>query len=599
MNIELITNAELENLEGDVGHFTAHIHQHARYIDLNKCTGCGECETVCPVELPSGYDANLATRKASYKQYAQAVPGAYAIQKADNAPCRTGCPAGINVQGYVQMVKEGKYEEALKIIMEDLPLPGVLGRICPHECENGCRRSEVDAPVAIRDLKRLAADRFDPRDVKIECLPPRDEKVAIIGSGPAGLSAAYQLARMGIQSVIYEALPEAGGTLRVGIPDHRLPRRVLDQEIEVITNLGVEIKTGTPLGPDLTVDDLFEQGYRAVYLALGAHQGVSLRIPGEDAEGVRQGVDFLREVNLTGTAPVCKRVVVIGGGNVAIDVVRCAVRLGAEEVTILYRRTRQEMPAWEEEIHAAEAEGVKIEYLVAPQEVVVRAGKAVGLRCIRMELAEPDESGRRRPVAVEGSEYEIEVDQIVPAIGQRPDVSSIEKLPGLEFTSWQTLETDSVSYATSREGIFAGGDLKTGPSVAIAAIAAGREAAESIKRYLDGKDMVAGRDSSQVENPEFQPIPAREARQERVPMPELSVEKRVGNFAEVELGYDEKAGREEAERCLNCSYCCECNQCVSACQAEAVIHAETDKKRELEVGAVILSTGTGNFNTAQ
>jgi NADPH-dependent glutamate synthase beta subunit-like oxidoreductase len=276
-----LTNTELIKIDGDPGNFTAKIQQQPRFIDLAKCTSCGECEKVCPVDLPNEYDKGLSINKAAYKQYAQAIPGAYAIRKTDNAPCRLSCPAGLNVQGYVQMVKEGKHKEALEIIMEELPLPGVLGRICPHECEDACRRCDVDQPLAIRDLKRLAADKFDPRDIEIKCLPEREEKVAIIGSGPAGLSAAFHLAKKGIKSVIYEALPEAGGMLRVGIPDHRLPGEVLDREIELITNLGVGIKTDTPLGPDLTVDNLLDDGFKAVYLALGAHKGISLGIPGE------------------------------------------------------------------------------------------------------------------------------------------------------------------------------------------------------------------------------------------------------------------------------------------------------------------------------
>ena len=428
----------------------------------------------------------MINRKATYKQYAQAIPINYTIQKADKAPCRLACPAGINVQGYVQMVGQGKYAEALKIIMDDLPLPGVLGRICPHGCEDACRRCEVDQPVAIRELKRLAADQVDPRTIEIPMAEKRQERVAIIGSGPAGLSAAYHLARRGILSTIYEALPQAGGMLRVGIPDHRLPPEILDQEIEIITNMGVELKTNTPLGGDLTVDSLFDDGFKAVYLALGAHKGITLGVPGEDAEGVRQGVDFLREVNLTGKAPVGKHVAIIGGGNVAIDVSRSAVRLGAESVQIIYRRTRAEMPAWEEEIQAAETEGVELTYLAAPQEVIVDGGKVTGLRCIRMELGEPDSSGRRRPVPVPGSEYDLAVDQIIPAIGQRPDLSSIEDVDGLEFTRWSTTEVDPVTYATGRPGVFAGGDLQSGPWVAIGAIAAGKEAAESIERYLDG-----------------------------------------------------------------------------------------------------------------
>jgi len=335
-------------LDGEPGSFKARIRKRPRYIDLAKCTSCGECTKVCPVDLPDEYQENLATKKATYKQYAQAIPGAFAIEKGDKAPCRLACPGGLNVQGYVNMVKLGKYKEALEIIMQDLPLPGVLGRICPHGCEDACRRCEVDEPIAIRDLKRLAADRYDCRKIEIECAPPRKEKVAIIGSGPAGLSCAYHLARKGILSTIYEALPEAGGMLRVGIPDHRLPREILDQEIEVITNLGVEIKTNTALGPDLTVNDLLNDGYKAVYLALGAHQGIALGIPGEKTGGVRQGVDFLREVNLTGKTEVGQKVAIIGGGNVAIDVARAALRLGAGEVQIVYRRTRTEMPAWEE-----------------------------------------------------------------------------------------------------------------------------------------------------------------------------------------------------------------------------------------------------------
>jgi heterodisulfide reductase subunit A-like polyferredoxin len=596
LNIELLTNTELLDLKGEPGHFTAHIRQQPRFIDLLKCTSCGDCIKVCPVDLSNEYDEGLSDKKAAYKMYAQAIPGAFAIEKTDTAPCRLTCPAGLNVQGYVQMVKEGKYKEALKIIMEDLPLPGVLGRICPHECEDACRRCEVDEPVAIRDLKRLAADQFDPREIEIDCLPPREERVAIIGSGPAGLSAAYHLARKGVLSTIFEALPETGGMLRVGIPAHRLPREILDQEIELITNLGVEIKTNTPLGADLAIDDLLNDGYKAVYLALGAHKGIELGIPGEKAQGVRQGVDFLREVNLTGKSDVGENVAIIGGGNVAIDVSRSAVRLGAKEVSIIYRRTRAEMPAWEEEIIAAESEGVMITYLAAPQEVLTRDGSVVGLRCIRMELGEPDSSGRRRPVPIPGSEYDMEIDQLIPAIGQQPDLSAIENVADLKFTRWGTTEVDSITYATDYEGVFAGGDLQTGPSTAIAAIAAGSEAAESIFRYLEGQDMTKGREPVINENPVYRPIEDDETEIPRAKMPELPVEKRAGNFQEVELGYEESSGQTEAGRCLNCSYCSECLQCVDACLAEAVDHSQVRAEKEIEVGSVVLCTGSEPFD---
>jgi len=565
-------------------------------VDLAKCTSCSECANVCPVELPSEYDEGLALKKAAYKQYAQAIPGAFAIQKTDKAPCRLACPAGLNVQGYVQMVKQGKYQEALTIIMEDLPLPGVLGRICPHGCEDACRRCDVDDPVAIRDLKRLAADKFDCRQIQIDCPPPRPEKVAIIGSGPAGLSCAYHLAKKGILSTIYESLPEPGGMLRVGIPAHRLPREILNQEIEVITNLGVEIKVNSALGPDLSIDDLLNDGYRAVYLALGAHQGIELGIPGEKATGVRQGVEFLRELNLSGKVEVGDKIGIIGGGNVAIDVARAAVRMGAEEVNIIYRRTRHEMPAWEEEIQAAEDEGVRITYLSAPQEILTQDGKVVGLRCIRMELSEPDSSGRKRPIPVPGSEYDIAIDQLVPAIGQRPDLSALEDVTGLTFSRWGTTEVDSITYATEREGVFAGGDLQTGPWVAIGAIGAGKEAAESILRFIEGKDMAAGRDPIVYEDPRYRPVPENEPVMPRARMPELPLEKRQGNFKEVELGYQEAEGQAEAARCLNCGYCCECHQCVQACLADAIDHSQKDEILEIEVGSVVMCPGSKPFD---
>ncbi len=555
---------------------------------------------MCPVTLPNEYDQGLTNRKAIYKKYPQAIPGSFAIQKTDPAPCRLACPAHLNVQGYVQMVAQGKYEQALGIIMENLPLPGVLGRICPRPCEEACRRCEVDDPVAVRDLKRLAADQLDPREIPIHCDPKRVEKVAVIGSGPAGLAVAYHLARKGILSTIFEALPEPGGMLRVGIPDYRLPREILDREIEVITRLGVEIRTNTALGRDVTIDGLLKEEYQAVYLAMGAHQGMDLGIPGEDAQGVCQGVDFLREVNLKGSVKVGKRIAVIGGGNVAIDVSRSALRLGAEAVMIFYRRTRAEMPAWAEEIEAAETEGVRITYLSAPREVLMEDGQVKGLRCMRMELGEPDASGRRRPVPVPGSEYDIEIDQLITAIGQRPDLFALEGINGLHFSGWGTIEVDPMTWETGRKGVFAGGDLQTGPGVAIEAIAAGREAAESIVRYLDGREMVKGRNVPDKKS-EYRPVPQDQPPQSRAHMPTIPAEARIRDFSEVEAGYDPETGQREANRCLNCGYCCECYQCVTACKAGAVTletHAQRPETLTIKTGAVILAPGFQPFDPA-
>ncbi len=593
-NIELLTYSEVTNVSGYIGNFKVKVKKNARYVLDGVCTGCGECTSVCPVSLPSEWDEGLMMRKAVYRSFPQAVPITYTIDKKDRAPCVDTCPASLNVQGYVQMVKEGKFERALEIIMEDLPLPGILGRVCPHECEDACRRCDVDQPVAIRDLKRLAADQFDPREVKVTCLPERLEKVAIIGSGPAGLSAAYQLARKGFKSTIFEALPQAGGMLRVGIPEHRLPRQIIDQEIELITNLGVEIKTDTALGPDLTIDNLFEKGYKSVYLALGAHQGIELGVPGEEAEGVRQGVDFLREVNLTGKTQVGKKVGIIGGGNVAIDVARVAIRMGAEDVNIIYRRTRTEMPAFEDEIHAAEMEGVKITYLAAPEEICLADGRISALKCIRMELGEPDASGRRRPVPVEGSQYEIEIDQLIQAIGQRPNLTSIETSKSIGTTRWNTINVDQISYMTGMKGVFAGGDVETGADIAISAVAAGKEAAESIVRYLDGVDLFEGREqisSKEKAGRDYRSISSDEPKAGRLIMPELPVEEREGNFKEVELGYSVESGKKEAARCINCGDCCECMECVTACEANAIDHSTVTEEVEVDVGSIIVATG--------
>ncbi len=414
------------------------------------------------------------------------------------------------------------------------------------------------------------------------------------------MSCAYHLAKRGIKSTIFEALPKPGGMLRVGIPEHRLPRDVLDREIEVITNLGVEIKTNTRLGEDFQIDDLFKHGYKAVFLAIGAHKGIELGIPGEKAEGVRQGVDYLREVNLQGSSKTGKKVTVIGGGNVAIDVARAAVRLGAEEVTIVYRRTEKEMPALDSEVKAAKEEGVKFLFLAASQEILNEDGKVTGLRCIKMELGEPDSSGRRRPIPVPGSEFDLEVDQVIAAIGQRPDISCLEEVTGLDFTRWSTIETNSISYATNKEGIFAGGDCQTGPWVAIGAIAAGKEVAISIERYLNGEDLEASREPRKVdEDFRYRPIPENEQKRVRAKERELPVEERKGNFKEVELGLSEEEAQAEASRCINCSYCCECYQCVSACGAGAVTletHAQTKTEEVLDVGAVVLAPGFNAYD---
>ncbi|WP_449243896.1 FAD-dependent oxidoreductase [Desulfobacca acetoxidans] len=598
-DIEIITQAEVKKVEGEPGNFSVTLLQQPRYIDLEKCNACGDCAKVCPVEMPSAFDEGMGLRRAAYQHFPQAIPAQYAIKKFDRPPCVNACPANIKVQGYVQLIKVGKYEEAVRLIMDDLPLPGVLGRICPHPCESACRRQEIDEAIAICNLKRFAADQVDPASLTIPMIAKKKEKIAIIGSGPAGLSCAYQLARRGYQCTIFEALPVAGGMLRVGIPDYRLPKTVLDQEIAYIQRWGVEIKTNTALGADFSLDDLFKNGYKAVFLGLGCHMGGELGIPGEEAAGVIQGVDLLRQLALGQEPAIGKKVVVIGGGNVAFDVARSARRLGSE-VTILYRRTRTEMPANIEEIEEAECEDIDIQYLIAPQEVIVQDGVTVGLQCIRMELGESDVSGRRRPIPKPGTEFVVDCDMIVPAIGQRANLNGITGA-GIRTTRWGTIEADPITYMTSREGVFAAGDVHVGPWIAIGAVAGGKEAAESIDRFLRGRDLGAGRGLSEEAKTmqHWMDIPLDEEKHPRQGMPQLPHELCCTCFDEVKLGYTEEQARAEAARCLNCGGCSECMQCVAACQAGAIIHDQRPQLQELQVGAIILAPGYRPFDARQ
>ena len=593
-NIELLSCSELLEVEGEPGNFKARVLKHPRYVDLAKCTGCGECADVCPIELPSEFEQSLAARKAIFRPFAQAYPNAFAIEKRERPPCGLTCPAGTNVQGYVALTAKGQYEEALSLIKEKLPIPGVLGRVCPAPCELKCNRTLLEEPIAIRAIKRFVADTAKDESPLPE-IEEREEKIAIVGSGPAGLACAYHLRHEGYKVTIFEALPVAGGMLHVGIPEYRLPKDVLERDVEGIRRLGVEIRTNTPIGAELTIDDLFQQGYKAVFAAVGAHRSQRLGVPGENADGVIHGVDFLREISLGKEMKAKGKVAIIGGGDVAIDSARSALRLGAEEVTILYRRTRVEMPAREEEVEAAETEGVRIEYLVAPAEILTENGKVTGIRCTRMELGEPDASGRRRPIPIPGSEFDLKLDMVLPAIGQAPDVSFLEG-SDIRVTQRGTLEVDPVTLETSREGVFAGGDCQTGPSIAIEAVAAGAKAAESIIRYLNHQDLREGRVIEEREPSSVNFVPFGRTKEPRAKMPTIPIEERGSGFEEIELGFSEAAAVKEASRCLACGICSECMQCVAACKANAIDHAMQEETVELRVGAVILSSGFDEFD---
>jgi formate dehydrogenase beta subunit len=451
----------------------------------------------------------------------------------------------IDVPRYVRLIGEKKYAEAAAVIREKVPFPEVLGRVCNHPCEVVCRRKELNEAIAIRALKRFTSERDNTRlwQKNSKKAPPTGKRVAIVGSGPAGLTAGYYLAKLGHGVTVFEALPVVGGMMRVAIPEYRLPKEIRDAEIEEIKQVGIDIKTNTKIE---SLDALFEQGYHAIFLAVGAHLGAKMKVEGEDSPGVIDAIAFLREVSLSRKVKLGDKVSVIGGGNSAIDAARTALRLDAKEVTIIYRRTRAEMPAMAEEVDSALEEGIKIVYLAAPNKVWNDNGM-VKLECLRMELGEPDASGRRRPVPIKGSEFLTEYNTVIAAIGQSPEVPDSFQVT----TQWGNIKINDDT-GTSREGIFAGGDAVTGPATVIEAIAAGRKGAIAIDKYLGGSGNI-DEELAPVEEPKACLGPGDGFAYQRLcEMPQIPVDQRLNGFDEIEQGYDRKAGLKESLRCLQC-----------------------------------------------
>lgn len=472
-----------------------------------------------------------------------------------SSPCHHTCPINTEACSYVALIAQGKFKEALEVNRWVNPLPSVCGRVCHHPCETRCRAGEVAEPIAIRHLKRFIADyeRTNGGKPSLKPVAKKYEKVAVVGSGPAGLMAGWELAKRGYEVTIFEAEQVPGGMLAWGIPEYRLPKDILNSEIEAIKQLGVTIKTNTRVGKDVAINDLLKQGYKSVFIAAGAPLNLKLGIPGENVEGVIDPIEFLKKFNLTKEAKVGKKVAVVGGGNTAIDAARTAWRLGAD-VTILYRRTRPEMPANKEEIDEALKEGIKIEFLTLPVEAFAKNGRLNKIKCVRMGLSDFDKSGRRRPVPVEGSEFEMEVDTLIPAIGQEPDLTFLSGNTQLKVSKWKTLEIDPETTATNVPGIFAGGDVVSGPATVLEAMAAGKTAAESIHRYLRGESLQKEYRPTEprLNVPSVQLTEEEASGLERPEMPTLSVNERTGNFNEVDLGFTKELAMREAKRCLRC-----------------------------------------------
>jgi len=478
---------------------------------------------------------------------------AVVCKKMFKAPCQHTCPVELNVPGYVALIKDKKYEQAYQLIMQNLPLPMSVGRVCPAPCQSKCRRGQSDDPVSIRNLKRFAADHAYEHGYIYS--PPlkdrRDEKVAIIGSGPAGLSAAWDLTIEGYQVTIFEALSVPGGMLYVGIPEYRLPKKMLNFEIDNIRSLGVDLQLNTRVD---NPESLLSKGFDAVFVAIGAHEGIPMQIPGEDLPGVMDAVDFLRPVNLGNRVDIGEKIAVVGGGNSAIDAARVALRKGAREVVVLYRRERADMPAAEEEVIAAEEEGIKFQFLTGVSRVVEKDGKVAGIACIRMELKEFDDSGRRTPRPVPDSEYVVEADMIIKAVGQRPETTSM-KLGEIKIDRNSRIVADKRTLETGIKGIFAGGDAMTGPATVIEAIAAGQRAASSIRDYLHGKKpstLVKRNGFKAIPYPMELPTEAETRRRPVIHMPEIPIGTRKTTMEEVVLGYNPRDAQNEASRCLRC-----------------------------------------------
>jgi len=527
------------------------------------CHHCKEpdCALACPEDaITKDPETGIVLHDTEKCTGCNAVPNKSGAEKQQTSPCKAECPAHIDVQGYVNLAAKGKFEEALALIKKASPFPSICGRVCHHPCESNCSRSDIDNSVGIHGIERFIADldlnagkRYMPR-IKDK----KEDKIAIIGSGPAGLTCAYYLAIKGYQVTLFEKAAELGGMLTSGLPSYRLPSKVVEAEIQHIRDLGVTMKTNVEIGTDVTVAQLRQEGYKAFFVGVGTQECIELGIEGEDLDGVYPGLDYLRLVNQGEQVALGKNVAVIGGGNAAMDAVRSARRLGAENAFIIYRRGLEEMPANAEEIEECQQEGIAINTLTQPVRFISANGRVKAIECLKMQLTEPDESGRRKPEPVPGSEFTIEVDNAISALGQEAEWSCLTAECACTLSDWGTMNVDPLTLQSDDPDIFAGGDAVRGPQSIIEAIADGKQAAVSIDFFIKGRDLKLGRgeELKTITNPQKEVY----NKIDPVQMPRLDAQERVNNFDEVQQGLTEEMVIQEAKRCINCGSCC-----VQAC----------------------------------
>jgi heterodisulfide reductase subunit A-like polyferredoxin len=616
-NIEIITRAELAELDGEAGDFSVRLNLQPHFVDLTKCTGCGECATQCPVKVEDEYNQNLNDRKSIFKQYPQAVPNKFAMTREGIAPCLDACPVSGNPSGYVALTAAGNFQEAFESATVNNPLPSVCGRICEHPCEQACNRENLDSPVSIAYIKRFLSDWHKEqgtkltRDEKLALIEENGKKVAIVGAGPAGLAAGLKLRQAGYGVTIFEKHGVPGGMMRLGVPAYRLPVDSISNDIEAILEWGIEVRFNHEIKGQQDIDAFFSEGFESVFLSVGSHKAIGMRLEGEDSENVSLGIDFLRDVRLDKKSSVRENVIVIGGGNVAMDCARTARRMGAKKVTLVCLEAREKMPAYSWEVDWAEEEGIEMQPAKATKRIVTKDGAFAGLELSDVKNMAFVE-GRLELETMEGSEKILDASELIIAIGQKPALDFLGDGSKIKLTKRGTVEIDEYGQ-TSQKGVFAGGDVIRGAASVVQAMADGQLAAAGIDAYIKGEEFKADENTEKIVEISAQELKERrEKKIARNEMPVIPIKKRMASFDEkdlgegrvsafdeVDLGFTQEQVQNEASRCLYCAVCSSCGLCEKVCEAGAIFYDDTQKERELRAGAVILAPGFDYYDAAQ